>query len=199
MALSQDNFSGPENPVFQRLRKYQVGEGLTWEQVARKLGVGVSMLMMVKRGHRNLSPKALYRLEQAELEVAKRKSQAQRVVEGLLADEGTAAQLVAREDRNRKKLDLRVDYASARKTKACPTLISLRKPSEAGCAKLRELFAQTLDTTVILLACLPASLRNDNYLAQLTADSRSRLTNAALDLVIPNWRILVAGKIAVPK
>jgi transcriptional regulator with XRE-family HTH domain len=176
-----------------------VGEGLTWEQVAEKLGVSVSMLMMVKRGHRNLSPKSLYRLEQAELEVADRKSQAQRVVEGLLTDKGTAEQLVGREDRNRKKLDVRVDYASARRTKACPTLISLRRPSADGCGKLRELFAQTLDTTVILLSCLPVSLRSDTYLAQLTADSRSRLTNAALELVIADWRILVAGKIAPPK
>jgi transcriptional regulator with XRE-family HTH domain len=44
-----------------------VAQGLTWKQVAEKIGVGVTMLMMVKSGRRNLSNKTLYRLEQAEV------------------------------------------------------------------------------------------------------------------------------------
>src|SRR5208283_2427083 len=107
MTQRQGKYSGSGDTTFQRLRRFQVSEGLTWAQVAEKLGVGVSMLMMVKRGHRNLSEKALYRLEQAELEIAERKSQAKRIVEGLLADEGKAAQLIVREDRKLKKLDFR--------------------------------------------------------------------------------------------
>jgi len=46
-----------------------VAQGLTWKQVAEKIGVGVTMLMMVKSGRRNLSNKVLYRLEQAEVAV----------------------------------------------------------------------------------------------------------------------------------
>jgi hypothetical protein len=53
-----------------------------------------------------------------------------------------------------------------------------------------------MDTVVIVLACLPDTLRSEKYLAQLTADSRMRLTNGALNLVIPDWRGLVAGKAA---
>ena len=52
---------------FERLERLRVGQGLTWKQVAEKIGVGVTMLMMVKSGRRNLSNKTLYRLEQAEI------------------------------------------------------------------------------------------------------------------------------------
>ena len=83
-----------ENPVFQRLRQFQVSEGLTWCQVAKKLNVSVSMLMMVKRGKRNPSAKTLYRLERFEREATGPKIKAERVVEGLLAEEGAATQLI---------------------------------------------------------------------------------------------------------
>ena len=63
----------------------------------------------------------------------------------------------------------------------------------AQCAKLRQLFAETLDTTVILLSCLPEPIRNERFLNALMADSRIRLTNAALVFVIPDWRTLVAS------
>jgi transcriptional regulator with XRE-family HTH domain len=42
-------------------------EQLTWEQLAESLGLTVAMLHHVKRGIRNLSEKAQYRLEQAEI------------------------------------------------------------------------------------------------------------------------------------
>jgi len=186
-----------ENSVFRRLRQLQVSEGLTWGQVARKLGVGVSMLMMVKRGERNLSAKALYRLEQAESEAAERRSRAERVVEALIADEGTAAELIERESRKLTKLDFKVDYASAHAAKTLPKEVPLWKPPEEGCAKLRQLFAQTMDTVVIVLACLPETLRSEKFLSQLTPDSRVRLTNAALSFVIPEWRNLVANAVAL--
>jgi transcriptional regulator with XRE-family HTH domain len=194
----QDNFLSSENTVFQRLRRLQVSEGMTWGQVARKLGISVSMVMMVKRGERNLSPKALYRLEQAEREVADRKSRAERILEGLVADEGTAARLIERESRKVTRLDFKVEYCSARAARSLPGDVTLWKPPEQGCAKLRQLFSQTMDTVVILLACLPAALQSEKYLSQLTADSRVRLTNAALGLVIPEWRTLAAKSIGSP-
>ena len=46
---------------------------------------------------------------------------------------------------------------------------------------------------------LPNSLRSEKYLAQLTADSRIRLTNGALNLVIPDWRSLGTGKVTFSK
>lgn len=194
----QDNSLNPENAVFRRLRRFQVCEGMTWSKVAKRLGIGVSMLMMVKRGERNLSAKALYRLEQAEREVADRKSRAERVVEELALDQGTAAQLIERESRKPIRLDFKVDYSSRQAAKSLPKEVTLWKPPDQGCAKLRQLFSQTMDTVVILLACLPDALRSEMFLSQLTADSRVRLTNAALSLVIPEWRILAANSTALP-
>jgi transcriptional regulator with XRE-family HTH domain len=192
----QDKSLNSEDLVFQRLRRFQVGQGMTWGQVAKKLGISVSMFMMVKRGERNLSPKALYRLEQAEHELADRKSRAERVVEGLLVDEGTAAELIERESGKLTRLDFKVEYCSARAAKSLPNEVTLWKPPEQGCSKLRRLFSQTMDTMVILLACLPDALRSENYLSQLTADSRVQLTSASLSLVIPEWRTLAAKSAA---
>src|SRR5208283_435077 len=119
--------------VFKRLRQFQVSEGLTWGQVAQKLSVSVSMLMMVKRGKRNLSAKTLYRLEQFEREATERKSSAERVVEGLMAEEGTAAQLLERESRRLTKLDFNVDYSNGRAARTLPKEVTLWKPPDEGC------------------------------------------------------------------
>ena len=54
--------------AFKRLDRYRVSQNITWKDVAHKLGVGVSMLMMIKTGQRNLGKKALFKLEQAEIE-----------------------------------------------------------------------------------------------------------------------------------
>lgn len=187
------------NTSYERLRQYQLSENLTWKQVGERLGVGVSMLMMVKRGERNLSEKALYRLEQLERDVASRKSRAQRVVEGILSDEGSAAQLLQTELRGAAKLELPVEYANPRTARSLPKQLTLLKPPEARCAKLRQLFAETLDTTVILLSCLPEPVRSEKFLNALLADSRIRLTNGALGLVIPDWRGLVANTVPEAK
>ena len=50
-----------------RLENYRVKTGKTWPQVAEDIGLGKSMLMMVKTGKRSLSSKAIYLLEQAEI------------------------------------------------------------------------------------------------------------------------------------
>ena len=182
--------------VFQRLRRFQVSEGMTWVQVAKMLGISVSMVMMVKRGERKLSQKAMYRLEQAEREVVDRKSRVERVVEQLFGDKGTAAELVERESREPTRLDFKVEYRAERSAKSLPKVVTLWKPPQESCAKLRQLFSQTMDTVVILLACLSDALRSENYLSQLTAESRVRLTNAALSLVVPEWRTLAAKSTA---
>jgi transcriptional regulator with XRE-family HTH domain len=188
----QGKSSDSENKLFQRLRRLQVGEGMTWSQVAEKLGISVSMLMMVKKMRRTFSEKTLYRLEQAEREVAERKSRAERLVDGLLAGEGTAAQVLERVVRDSTTAIIRIEYSKPRTARKLPREVPLLKPSDQSCGKLRQLFAETMDTTVILLACLPDELRSEGFMAKLTADSRVQLTKAALNLVIPEWRTLAA-------
>lgn len=51
-----------------RIDTYRNKTGKTLDEVAEDLEVSKSMLMMVKSGRRNLSGKALYRLDQAEKE-----------------------------------------------------------------------------------------------------------------------------------
>jgi transcriptional regulator with XRE-family HTH domain len=192
MVQSQKKISGDNERLFQRLRRLQVNEGMTWRQVAEALGTSVPMIMAIKGGRRRFSEKALHRLEMVEHEIAKRKSQAERIVDGLLAGERTAAQLVERELRDETKISRHVEYSRPRAAKALPKEVMLLKPPEERCARLRQLFAQTMDVTVVVLACLPENLRSEKFLAKLTTDGRIRLNNAALSLVIPDWRSLAA-------
>ena len=94
--------------------------------------------------------------------------------------------------------EIHVEYSNPRSAKRRPRNVPLLKPHKQGCAKLRQLFAETTDTAVILLACLSETLRGEKFLAKLTPDSRIRLTNEALNLVIPEWRTLAARSVASP-
>ena len=183
------------DPVVQRLRRYQVSEGKTWREVAEKLGVSLSMIMMVQRGDRRLSAKALYRLEEAEKEANQRKTLAERAVEGLIAAQGSGGDWGKGGAMRGGTIEFSVSYSNARPRKSLPTRVTLRRPPAEGCAKLRQLFTQTMDTAMILLACLPETLRSETFLGQLSADTRIRLTIGALGLVMPDWRSLVASSV----
>jgi transcriptional regulator with XRE-family HTH domain len=168
-------------------------ERMAWRHVAEKLGLSRGMLMMVLRGDRRLSAKALFKLEEAEREAADRRSAAERIVEGLIGDRSVVRQMLGQNQKGKGTVEVAVEYETARPSRSLPVKISLVSPAEEDCRKLQTLFAETLDTRVIALACLPRQLRNEGFIDQLTAESRTRLTNAALGLVIPDWRTLVAA------
>jgi transcriptional regulator with XRE-family HTH domain len=186
------------DPVVRRLRRYEVSEGKTWREVADKLGVSLSMIMMVQRGERRLSAKALYRLEEAEREAAERKTLAERAVEGLMGAQGAGGDWGKGGSLKGGILEFPVHYSNARAKKSLPDRVTLRRPPAEGCVELRQLFAQTMDPAMILLACLPDTLRSERFLGQLSPDSRMRLTTGALGLVMPDWRSLVASSVAGP-
>ena len=154
------------DPVVERLRHYQVSQGMTWNQVANKLGLSRGMLMMVLREDRHLSAKAVFRLEQAEREAADRKSAAQRIVETLVGEDDVIPQILGQRRKRRKAVDFAVEYETAKTSKSLPAKILLSPPAEEDCRKLQTLFAETLDTKVIALACLPKQLRNDGFFNQ---------------------------------
>lgn len=54
--------------LIQRLDKLRVTLQLNWSEVAEKVGLSESMLYQVKAGKKNLSDKAIYRLEVTEKE-----------------------------------------------------------------------------------------------------------------------------------
>ena len=151
------------------------------------------MIMQVLRGDRHLSAKALFRLEKVERESAETKSAAERIAEGLIGERDLVNKVLGRDERPKSKVEIVVEYASVKPSKTFPTTISLSRPAEEDCRKLKSIFAETLDTRLIALACLPNQLRTEGFLGQLTADSRCRVTTAALGLVIPEWRTLVTG------
>jgi hypothetical protein len=152
------------------------------------------MIMMVLRGDRQLSAKSLFRLEKAEREGAETKSAAERIVEGLIGERDLVTKILGQDEIRKNKVDIAVDYWAAKPSRTFPTTVSLSRPAEEDCRKLKSLFAETLDTRLIALACLPHQFRSEGFLAQLTAESRTRVTTGALGLVIPDWRTLVTGR-----
>jgi hypothetical protein len=157
------------------------------------------MVMMVLREERNLSAKALFRLEEAEREADERRSVADQLVEGLIGGRGVVAEALGRGRKVQGTVEVAVDYVVGGSKARLPAAVSLATPSEEACRKLRALFAETLDTRLIVLACLPEQLRSEGYLDHLTVESRARLTSATLGLVIPDWRTLVVRGIVCPK
>jgi hypothetical protein len=151
------------------------------------------MIMQVLRGDRQLSAKAIFRLEKVEQEAAEIKSSAEKIVEGLTGERDLVAKILGRNATRKSKVEIAVEYESAKPSRTFPSTISLSRPAEEDCRKLKSLFAETLDTRLIALACLPNEFRSEGFLAQLTAESRSRVAIAALGLIIPDWRTLVTG------
>ncbi len=188
--MSAQDKKGVVDTIPDRLRRYQVSAGLPWKRVAERLGVSLSMIMMVLRGDRNLSARALFRLEEAEREVEVGRTRASQIVAGLVGSPGMVDDILGRARKGQGTVDLAVDYADRGPKSKLPVAITLVRPSEEACRKLRTLFVETLDTRLIALACLPEQLRTEGYLDRLTPESRARLTNAALGLVIPDWRTL---------
>jgi hypothetical protein len=151
------------------------------------------MMMMVLRGDRNLSPKAVYRLEQAEREAAETRTTAERVAEGLIGHQDLVSKIVGQDGKRKDAVEIPIDYQHTARIKNLPATVLIARPTEEACRKLRSLFADTLDTRIIALACLPNQFQTEGFLDQLTAESRTRVTNTALTLVIPDWRTLVVG------
>ncbi len=180
-----------DDSIAGRLRRLQVSQGLPWRRVAERLGISQSMVMMVLRGERNLSAKAIFRLAEAEHQAATHKTAADQIVEDLIGGGDVVAEILGQGRKGRGTVEVAVDYVGSGSKTRLPAAVSLVAPSEAACRKLRTLFGETLDTRVIALACLPEQLRSEKYLDHLTSESKARLTNAALALVIPDWRTLV--------
>lgn len=193
MFVSAQQKNRGSDSVVSRLRRYQVSSGLPWHEIAARLGLSRSMIMQVLRGDRQLSAKALFRLEKAEREGAETKSAAERIVEGLIGERDLVTKIIGTGETRNSNVDIAVEYATARPSRTFPTTITLSLPAGKDCQKLKSLFAETLDTNLIALACLPNQLRSEGFLAQLTAESRSRIITASLGLVIPDWRTLITG------
>jgi transcriptional regulator with XRE-family HTH domain len=193
MLQSQEKSLPPPDPMFERLRRYQVTEGLTWKQVAERLGISVSTIMAVKAQTRKLSPRALFRLEEAERKATARRSAAEQVANTLINEEGSGRELVKIANRSMGGQRISLEYIDARRGRALPQTIKLLRPSPEGCRRLRVLFAATLDVRMVLMACLPPDHRTEPFVGLLKQTTVSRLQSASLELVFGReWRARLA-------
>jgi hypothetical protein len=86
-----------------------------------------------------------------------------------------------------------LDYMDERRGRGLPQSIKLGRPLEEGCRRLQKLYADTLDSRIVLLACLPPVQRTEAFLSLLTPATLSRLQSASLASVFgEEWRSKLA-------
>lgn len=143
------------------------------------LGISLSMVMMTLRGDRNPSEKALFRLEEAERNAFDQKSRAEQLVENLIGHRDVIDQFLGKKN-PKTRAELIVSYVDLKTSRNLPAKVPLLSPTEENCSKLRSLLAETLDTRVIALACLPKEVR---------LFSTSLKTKVDLDLQTLPWTL----------
>ncbi len=182
-------------PAFERLARLRNSQELTWNQLAQKLGVGVSMLMMVKSGKRNLSEKVMIRLEWMEVDAGiKPASKVSRVAKEAGRKPRSSNPPVVAEDMEKGYFDFKPEYKSDTTMEELPITIRLIRPQPEGTARLGEILGKSFDFDIILLACLDPEIRKEDFLDQLDITSRQLLRDTAMTLVFGvGWRSLVAN------
>lgn len=193
MGLQEEN-SKKIPSVFKRLERLRRLQGLSWNEVGQKLGVGVGMLMMVKTGRRSLSEKVLARLEWAEVEAGlKTRSKITEAAQAVGKRQEAPIRLVTETDIDNGFLDFEPEYWPGATEPASPEPIRLTRPESNGRARLGMAFAKSFDSEIVVFACLPDPYRREEFLESLTAPSRSKLNYCAMALVFGvNWRAIVA-------
>jgi transcriptional regulator with XRE-family HTH domain len=180
--------------LFKRLERLRGLQGITWSQVAQKLGVSVPMLMLVKSGRRNLSEKVLARLEWAEVEAGLKPS-------STLSEEARAVgnrkqsrdQVVTESDIEKGYFDFHPEFRAKINRPSGSEPIRLIRPESDGRTRLGMILATSFESEIVVLACLPDELRNQAFMETLTLSSRNALHDAAMTLVFGNeWRATVA-------
>jgi len=181
-----------KNSITDRLEEYRLSLGLTWRQVAERLGLSVPMVMQVRSGLRKMGPLALRRFEKAE-EAAKIEVGARWVIDGLLNDQGTARELIERISRERgRPVVIPLRYRRVTGIESLPDNVTLNSPSDSARQKLLTLFRGTLDPQILILACVDDHRFDEDFLPKVTSACLLNLQQAAMTLFFgPRWRSIV--------
>ncbi len=178
-----------------RLVQLKKLEELTWNELAEKLGVGISMLMMVKRGERQLSNKVMVRLEWAEVEAGiKPESEISEAAREIGRKVRPIHPEIAINDVEKGFLEIKPEYSPDAPTEALPATIILKTPRREATRQLMVILAKSFDFDIVLLSCLEPKIRSEEFLDQLDIASRQFLRDAAMTLVFGlGWRSMVAN------
>ena len=177
--------------IADRLEEYRLSLGLTWRQVAERVGLSLPMVMQVRSGLRNMGPLALRRFEEAE-KAAKAEIRARKVVEGLLDDQGTARELIEKVLRESEPVTVPLRYRAVSGTESLPTDVVLNSPNEVARERILTIFRRTLDPGIVILACVDNRRFDEDLLAKITPACFQNLQQAAMVLFFgPRWRSIV--------
>ena len=182
--------------TFARLERLRVISGKTWNQIAEDLEVDRSLLFHVKAGTRKLSPKVIFRLEQAEI-LAGISTSAQTLIEHGLSGEHIAAKLLGETARITGKVtvadldlgykEVSLEYRRGAAPIGCPLKIRIASPDNATIWKIIGPDGVIEDPTSLLLSCLPEAQSNKEFLNLLTPSCYRCLLEIAMGLAFgPN-------------
>ncbi len=179
----------------ERLRRLKKTEELTWPQMARKLRVSTSLLMLVNRGDRQLTEKVMVRLEWAEVEAGfKDESEISEAARELGRKLRPIRPEITIDDVEKGSFQLQPDYVPDAPKGELSKNVKLRKPQPEAVRRLGVIVAKSFDFDIVLLACLEPKLRSRKYLKRLDIGSLESLRDAAMALVFGmEWQTAVAN------
>jgi archaellum biogenesis ATPase FlaH len=149
------------------------------------------MLMQVRSGLRKMGPLALRRFEEAE-QAAQAEIRARKVVEGLLADQGTARKLIQRVSMESRPVTLPLRYRRVTGVESLPADVVLNSPNESAREKILTLFRRTLDPKIVILASVDEHRFDEDFLAKVTPACLQDLQQVTMTLFFgPRWRSIV--------
>jgi|KBSMisStandDraft_5_1062788.scaffolds.fasta_scaffold109567_2 transcriptional regulator with XRE-family HTH domain len=174
-----------------RLEEYRVSLGLTWRHVAERLNLSVPMLMQVRSGLRKMGPLALRRFEEAEA-AAKTELGAQKVVEGLLEEQGTARELIEQISADSGPITVPLRFRRVGGAEFLPKDVVLNKPSDDVRERLLTLFSRTLDPRLVILGCVDDHRFDEDFFPKMTPACVHDLQEVAMTLFFgPRWRSMI--------
>jgi transcriptional regulator with XRE-family HTH domain len=189
--------------TFERLDRIRVATGQTWEQIAQQLNVDRSMLFHVKAERRNLSAKALFRLEQME-QVAgvgsptdtgvfsRDKSTGKsspKLLERITTHPELSTLKVTAEDVDRGFICIPVQYRRGEPPPGYSDTVKINALTGGKAAQVFVDFLIEEDVEELLIKCLPERHANKEFLRQVAPTTFANLFEAALSLTFGvNWR-----------
>jgi hypothetical protein len=176
--------------IINRLCRLKENRGATWKQISEDLGISLSMALMVKSGARVLGKDSMAKLEALE---KKTPNVAPPPTEKRNAVGGRERVRLTEKDRERGFVEIDVSYRPGVKTTKLPQRIRISRPSDRAIEKVTKILGDTWEVKIVVLACLPETVANEDYLESLSTKSYLAVQSVALSLVIgERWRTLLA-------
>src|SRR5262245_42584389 len=138
------------------IEQFRLKTGMTWSEVAGALDISRTQLHLIRKGEYKPSQKAIFRLEQAEINAGLRKSTGnKKEILRLLEAIPVRSQRIGESDHDAGIVEVQVDYRRGSVPKGLPEKVPVKAPDASVAAKLLADLLLDEDSEAYLQHCLP--------------------------------------------